>query len=379
MSKNQILLQYYHSSVDKDGKPFKEKWDHYFYDPRTGIIYFEKKHNGKRIKFSTKETNPHKAKRFANAEFDRRTNNRKSHVRNTIGEELDLYLKVKESENLSYFTIKSYQRGVKDIREFWGDRMPSEINRDTLTEWYAWWPRNKDIEMENVVKWMRNFCKYLSQKVVNGLPVLPAVPTIKDPNKKQIDIARANNKERIISADEFKIIHSKAEDWIHQIVVLFMYTMATRIDETLKLEFGKTIFLDEDIPKYKWHAGQNKADLVGQHALHTKLIGPLKRLRALRESEGTTKLFPQKKDNSKSISEQQIEWEFWRERADLGWNWTPHTFRHTCLTNVLNDPRVPQLVACKQYRVSPQVALKVYMKTKAETMLSLRDVIEVKL
>lgn len=379
MSKNQVLLPFYYVTTDKEGNVSKEKWDHYFFDPKTGIIYFEKRHNNKRIKFSTKETSGQKAKRFANAEFDRRTNNRKSYVKNTISEELDLFLKVKDAENLSYFTIKSYQRGVKDIKEFWGDRMPTEINRDTLTEWYAWWAVHKDIEMENVVKWMRNFCKYLSQKVVNGLPILPAVPTIRDPNKKQIEIARANNKERIITPDEFKIIYHKAEDWISQIIVLFMYTMGTRIDETLKLEFDKTIFLDDQIPKYRWLAGQNKADLVGQHALHTALIKPLNRLKALRESEGTMKLFPQKKDNSKSISEQQIEWEFWRERAELGWHWTPHTFRHTCLTNVLNDPRVPQLVACKQYRVSPQVALKVYMKTKAETMLSLRDVVEVKL
>lgn len=373
MSVRQKLIPYIHT----DG----ETWKQFFVDPRSQIIYFEARINGRRIKFSTGEKVPNgvKAKRIANTELDRILGRKKTLVRSLINEELDLYLKVKDAENLSYFTIKSYQRGVADIRPFWGNKLPTEINRDTLTEWYEWWYKNRDIEMENVVKWMRNFCKYLSQKVVGGFPVLPAVPTISDPRRKQTLISRANKKERIILPDDFTTIHTTAENWIHQIIVLFMYTMATRIDETLKLDFAKTIFLDEAVPKYRWFAGQNKADLVGQHALHLSLIEPLKQLRELRRSEGTTLLFPQKTNNQVAISEQQIDWDGWRKRADLGWHWTPHTFRHTCLTNVLNDARVPQLVACKQYRVSPQVALKTYMKTKEDTMLSLRDVIEVKL
>jgi integrase len=357
-----------------------QTWDGYFVDAKSGIIYYEARHAGKRIKFSTKETNGVKAKRVANSELEKRLGRKKQYVRALIKEELALYLKVKDSENRSYFTIKSYQRGARDIELFWGYKLPSEINRDTLTEWYAWWREHKpDVEIENAVKWMRNFCNYLSQKVVNGYPVLPAVPTIVDPNRKQILISRAKKKEKIISPSEFTKIYRTAEDSVHSLVVLFMYTMATRIDETLNLDFVQTIQLDDPIPKYRWSAGQNKSDLVGQHALHQALIEPLKALREIRKAEGTAMLFPQKINNQKGLREQQIDWNGWRKRADLGWHWTPHTFRHTCLTNVLNDSRVPQLVACKQYRVSPQVALGTYMKTKDETMLSLRDVIEVRL
>lgn len=373
MSSRQKLVPYVHT----DG----EVWEYFFVDVKSKVIYFEKRHNGKRVKFSTHEKVPNgvKAKRFANTEFDKRTGKKKDHVRNLIKEELVLFEKVKDGENLSYFTQKSYKRGIKDIKAFWGDKLPSEINRDTLSEWYAWWRANKKIEIENAVKWMRNFCKYLSQKTVNGMPLLPAVPTISDPNRKQIMIARANKKERVISPDEFKIIYDKAENEDHQILVLFMYTMATRIDETLNLDFKRTILLDEPLPVYRWFAGQNKADLVGQHAIPTCLVEPLRKLREQRRAEGTDLLFPQKKNIHVGLREQQIEWEFWRERAALGWHWTPHTFRHTCLTNVLNDPRYPQLVVCKQYRVSPQVAAKTYVKTKQETMLLLRDAIEVKL
>jgi len=357
----------------------KQRLEHFFTDAKTGIIYYQRRINGKKFCFSTGETNLNKAKSEANKRLEARLGIKKVYVRDQIKDELKAYEKVKDSENLSYFTIKSYKRGIQDIALFWGEKFPHEITRDNLALWYDWWRANKDIEMENAVKWMRNFCKYLSQKTHNGMPILPAVPTISDPNRKKIMIARANKKERIISPAEFKLIHDSALNYKDALIVRIMYTMATRIDETLNLDFEKTILLDEPIPLYQWFAGQNKADLVGRHALHLSLISDLKTLRDERTKEGTSLLFPQSKNNQKPLREQMIDWDAWRKRAALTWHWTPHTFRHTCLTNILNDPRFPQIVACKQYRVSPQVALKTYVKTKEETMLLLRDAIEVKL
>lgn len=372
MSAGQKLVPYIHT----DG----QIWKHYFVDTKSQIIQFEARINGKKIKFSTKEKFPNgvKAKRFANAELERRLGKKKVIVQNLIKEELDLYKKVKDAENLSYFTIKSYERGIRDIKLFWGDMLPHEINRDNLALWYEWWPKNKPgVEIENCIKWMRNFCKYLSQKTVNGMPILPAVPTITDPKRKQTMINRANKKQRIFTPEEIKVICDTAESWIYALVIKFMTTMATRIDETLELEFEKTIFLDEPIPVYRWFAGQNKADLVGQHALHLSLIEPLKKLREIRRAEGTRKLFPQKLNNQVGLREQQIDWNGWRKRANLGWHWTPHTCRHYCLTVIFNDPRVPQLVACKQFRISAKVAEETYVKTRVETMLLLRDIVEV--
>jgi hypothetical protein len=74
-----------------------------------------------------------------------------------------------------------------------------------------------------------------------------------------------------------------------------------------------------------------------------------------------------------------IDWDGWRERAGLGWDWASHIMRHTCLTNLFNDAKNPQAVICKQYRVSLAVALKTYVKVTRESMLAIRDSIEVKL
>lgn len=375
MSAKQKLVPYVHT----DG----QEWDHYFFDPRSQIIYFLKSHNGKKIKFSTKEKIPNglKAKRYANAEFDRRTGKRKAHVRTLIKEELAAWELLKESEGHKYDTMNNIRRARKQIEEFWGDRLPPEITRDTLAEWYAWWRANHpDIQIENAVKYMRNFARYLHEKVVNDRPLLASVPKISDPNRKAIRAKRAKKKERVLTGPEFKQIHSTAANSIEALVAHIMYTMATRIDETLKLDFRDKIRLDEEVPVYRWNVGETKAEaLEGRHALHLSLLEPLRELRVQRRAERTTLLFPQKINNQAPLREQQIDWDAWRKRADLEWHWTPHTFRHTCLTNLFNDPRNPHAVICKQYRVSLGVALETYVKVTREAMLSIRDTIEVSL
>jgi integrase len=231
--------------------------------------------------------------------------------------------------------------------------------------------------MENAVKYMRNFCHYLAQKVVDGKPLIPVVPNIADPNYKKIRRNRKKKKERVITADELKTIVKTAAHPDHQLIVLFMYTMAARITETLELKFGEQIILDRKTPMYRWSDGQNKADLDGWHALHPSLIDRLEWLRAVRKSTGTTRVFPQKLDNQKPLREQQIDWAGWRKRADLGWHWTPHTFRHTCLTNLFSDEKNPQGLICKLYRVSLAVALETYIHPTESSIEKMRNVIEV--
>jgi integrase len=374
MRSKQKLIPYLHAGT--------EKWDHFFVDPVSEVIYFVKKHNGKRIKFSTKEKVPNgvKAKRFANVEFDLRTGKRKRQVNTLIDEELDLYLAFKESEGHASDTMNNTRRARRQIGEFWGKKFPYEINRDNLVLWYAWWQKHyPDIQMENAVKYMRNFCKYLAEKTVNERPLLPAVPKISDPNHKQIRRARKRKKERIITPEDFKLILATAENPEHALLVSIMYTMATRISETLAMEFGTTIFLNEDPPVYRWFDGQNKADLDGFHALPTALVASFKSLCSKRRGEKTDLLFPQLFNNQAPLKEQQIDWQAWRDRAGLDHHWTPHTFRHTCLTNLFNNPKNPQAVICKQYRVSLQVALDTYVKITRDSMLAIRDAIEIDL
>jgi|GEM_PF-3833904 len=373
MKLNQKLIPYVHT----DG----EKWDYFRVDPISQIIYFEKKHNGKRIKFSTKEKVPNgiKAKRFANLEFDRRTGKKiKQGLFSLIKEELESYLKLKETEGLKCDTMNNV-RGVLQINEYWGKKLPHEITRDTFADWVSWWrQKHSDIQMENAIKYFNNFCTYLHQKVVNDRPLLPSSLRFKDPNMKQIKAKRARKKERIFTHEEFKLVHDTAANEVEALIVHLMYTMATRIDETLKLDFSR-IILDRDVPVYRWSSDNNKAGKIGEHALHPSLIRPLKRLREMRRAEGTILLFPQLRDNQKARAEQDVDWDEWRKRADLDWHWTPHIFRHTCLTLLFNDAKNPQAIICKLYRTSLQVALETYIKVTQESTIAMRDSIHVDL
>lgn len=369
MSTRQIL-----KPLIVDGKP----WDHYFYDSKTGIIYYEARIDGKRIKFSTKEKIPSKAKIEANRELKKRLGLFKQNVRTLVKEELKAWLLFKESEGHKQDTLNNIRRAKKQIEEYWGDKLPSDITRDSFAEWCAWWKENhSDIQMENAVKYFNNFCRYLHEKVVNGRPLLASILYFQDPNRKLIKAKRAKKKERVFTPEEFQKVHATAVNEVEALAVMFMYTMATRIDETLNLNFSERINVDREMPTYQWTVDDNKAGLIGQHFLHQSLIAPTRSLYLRRLSEKTDLLFPQKQDNLKPLREQMIDWEAWRKRADLGWHWTPHTFRHTCLTMLFNNKDNPQAVICKLYRVSIQTAMQTYIKVTDEAKLAIKDSIEV--
>lgn len=353
----------------------------FFVDKQTGIIYFLKSVNNRKVKFSTRCKYPDvaKARRVANQEFQKRYGRRKEHLQPLITDELNLWLKTKEHEGLAYDTLNNVRRAKLQIEEFWGGKFPGEITSDNLVSWYQFWrEHNSKIEMENAVKYMRNFSRYLATKVVGGKPLLAAVPPIKDPNYKKIRKARKKKKENILTAEDFKKIYHSAESPEHQLIVLFMYTMATRITETLTMAFRHEIHFGRT-PEYCWSVGQNKADLEGRHALHPLLIEPLKAIYATRGDYDTILVFPQQKDKSKPLREQMIDWAGWRKRAGVSFHWTPHTFRHTCLSNLFNDEKNPQALICKLYRVSLAVALETYVKPTESGREKMRNAIEVRL
>lgn len=367
-------------------KPFKdsngEVWPYFFEHEKTGIIYFERKVSGKRITFSTrmKRDEAQKAKRFANKEFAERLAGKKISIRRLLGEEMDAWVEMKLStEDLSESMNYTLRRGVRQLKPFWENLTPSDINQETLGHFYLWWKRNHNIQMGTAIKTFQLFCAHLNQTAVRGQIVLPAIPKIKDPDAKKNKAKRALKRRRIVTPEELSQIVRTAANEDEALVVLFMYTMATRIDETLGMEFDSHILLFEETPVYRWFFGSNKADLEGQHYLHPVLIERLEELSERRHREGTRLLFPQKFDNRKHLREQQIDWSAWRKRSDLGWHWTPHIFRHTCLSNLFNDPQNPQALICKQYRVSMKVALETYIKPTHQTLVKLRDSIEVNL
>ncbi len=354
-------------------------------DQVSGFLHYLKKHNGKKIQFTTRCTKDQllRAKRIVNEELAKRLGGKKTvKQKSLIKDELPLWVSMKESEE----TTDDHKRHIKNAAErfiepFWGDKFPIELmNPELRKEWYDWFSKEfPGQQMEGPIKFIRNFSTYLTQKIINDAPLLPARPSFTDPNKKKVRRERKRKKALIFTSDDFKKIYLSAESEEHKLVVLIMYTMATRITETLSLSFDSEIDLESDPPVYQWSDGQNKADHDGFHALHPSLIEPLKRLRKIRTSEGTSMLFPQKWNNQAALKEQQIDWAAWRKRADIGWHWTPHTFRHTCLSNLFNDERNPQAIICKLYRVSLAVALETYVKPTRSGIEKMMTAIEVPL
>ncbi len=160
-----------------------------------------------------------------------------------------------------------------------------------------------------------------------------------------------------------------------QLAVLIMYTMATRVTETLTMRFGEECAVVDGKWTYRWSEEQNKAGLTGSHEFHAAVA---KRLDLLELKRGDL-LFPQKFDTRKALKEQQIKWADWRARAGLAYHWTPHTFRHTCLSNLFNDPKNPQALICLLYRVSLAVAMEHYIKPTKEGRAKMAKALKVNL
>lgn len=373
MSKGQILHPLFNN---------ESRVHDYYYDQETDMIYFRKSIEGKIIKFSTgvKRPNILGAKRFANSALRKKLNKRKNNISTLISDELISFQKVKDSENWKADSNKNIRNGIKQIKAFWGDKFPSEITADNIPLWFEWFKKEyPGQQKENAIKVMRMFTKYLGKKMVNGLPLLISVPTITDPDRKELLAHRQKRKERVFEGDDFKRVYDSGLDEAEKLVVLFMYLMATRIDETLKLRFGYEILLDQEPPVYQWTVGQNKADLVGRHAIHESLIEPLRKLREQRKVEGTPYLFPSRTDIAKPSYEQMIDWASWRDRAKIGWHWTTHTCRRSCLTDLFADENNPQILICKLYRVSLAVAFEHYIKTTKTGILKMQNAKKVSL
>lgn len=367
--------------IDDDGK---NHWPIHI-DQVSGFLHYVKKHRGRKVQFSTRCTKDQlvRAKRIINEELAKRLGTKRVvKTQPLIKDELPLWVAVKEAEETSDVHKVHVRYAAKNfIEPFWGNRFPLDMmSSEIRAEWYAWFAVEfPGQQMEGPIKFIRNFCTYLTQKLVNETPLLPGRPQFTDPNRKEVRRTRKRKTALIFTAEDFKKIHAAALNSDEALVIHIMYCMATRIEETLSMSFGAEIDLDSDVPIYRWSDGQNKADLDGFHALHPSLIEPLRALRKRRAAEGTDRLFPQKWNNQAHLKAQQIDWKKWRERANIGWHWTSKTFRHTCLSNLFNDERNPQVLILKLYRVSLQVALETYVKPNKSGIEKMRSALEVSL
>lgn len=350
-----------------------------FKDPRSNIIYSITSIKNKKHKFSTKIKYPNvsQAKRAANLRLSEIFGSNKKSITPLIKDEIPKYILLKESEGLDPKTLAVVRRVMKRrIEPFWGQMQAQEITREKMPEWFSWLHEKFPGEQHfNDVKYMRNFCRYLNQTQHNGRALLPAIPRIVDPDHKRVIAVRKKKNERIFTKAEFRKI-IKVADQTERLASLIMYTMATRIEETLTMSFDDQVVWENRRWQYVWSAGQNKADHEGRHDFPSALTAALTTRKEHSRKLGSLRLFPQVYNSQAPLRAQQIDWDGWRARAKLGWHWTSKTFRHTCLSNLFNDEKLPQALILKLYRISLAVALDVYVKPTESGREKMRNATE---
>jgi len=359
---------------DKDG----QRVSGLFVDPRSKIIYSVTSIKNKKHKFSTKVKLPNlaQAKRVANLRLSEIFGSNKKSITPLIKDEIPKYILIKESEGLDWKTLRVIRKKMDRIEKFWGSMQTNEITRERVNDWFAWMnERYPSQQRFNDVKYLRNFSRYLNETQWNGKPLLPAIPRIVDPDHKRVIAIRRKKNERIFTKQEFRKIITVASE-TERLAALIMYTMATRIEETLTMRFGEQVIVKGTGWEYVWSHGQNKADLSGRHNFPKAIVKFINEREAVSHHNKTDRLFPQTYNSSQALKPQQIDWDGWRERANLGWHWTSKTFRHTCLSNLFNDEQLPQALILKLYRVSLAVALDTYVKPTESGREKMRNAIE---
>lgn len=348
----------------------------FYLDSRSGIFYFIKSIEGKVIKFSTKTTNLTTAKRVAAKELKKRLNLKKPTAQPLLGYWMKKYLKEKlEDSSIGESAKKNAKNSIKQAFEFFRDYRPEEITKDLWGEFYAWHKRTYGFQFENAHKYFRNFLNWLSEERYFGQPVLFSVPRLQNPESKETRKARKEKKDHIFSDREFKKIYDVCGDR-ERVLILLMFTMGFRVESDALSAKWKQFKFDLDPPVYIFGEFDNKAGLEGRQAIHSLA---LEHLLEWRKTAGYSEwVFPQKNDPTKHLRAQMINWAELRAKAKIGWHWTAHTFRHSCLTR-LAERGHPMHLICKCFRISAQEFMQTYAHLTPEGISQMQNAIEVEL
>ena len=348
----------------KDGSA--DLYKEFFVDPKSRVIYFMKRMDGRLHQFSTK------AKEFANAKLKKEIRSGKN-IRTLISTEISAYIDVRDAAairgDIDMKTMGVIRRSLGRAKEFWGDLRPEEITDEKWLEFVKWHEANYPKQtLFNVRKYFKSLCKYMRGKVVNGRPVLLADPRLFDPNATRERKARKKRKSRILTKDEINAILA-ASNQRDKTIILLMYTMGFRIDEACGLRWDNLDLSPTD-PVYKFGEDDNKAGHEGLQSLSTEVYEILKAWPRTSEY-----VFPQKHDVSKRCRPQMIDWKAIKKTSEVTWSWTAHTFRHTCLTELFTNVALSQAAIMKCYRISLRTALEHYIHLDKAARTTLRDAI----
>lgn len=335
-----------------------------------GVIYFRQMIDGEEIKFSTGETSLVKARMVVGRELKRRLERYTSKVKTLLGDEIEKYIAVREKDEITADAMKNIRNGLKQVKPFWQNKLPSEITADSWRECYEWFKVNHPtIQFENANKVFRTFCKWLNQPTKDRGVLIFYVPTIKNPEAKKTRKERKRRKSRIFTDEEFTKIYQACE-LREQVLVLLMYTMAFRVESDALSARWDQFHMHAELPFYHFGEFDNKAGLEGRQAIHEVTLEHLKRLK---EVTGHSEfVFPQQNDPTKHLRRAMIDWPAIRKKSGVTWDWSAHRFRHSCLTK-LAERGFPMHLICKCYRISAQEFMNTYAHLTPEGLASMQN------
>ena len=244
---------------------------------------------------------------------------------------------------LSDNTIQAYRRDLSRYQRFLGDVAIDEVRRDQVTAFLA-----SLMEGENAVSKssaarmlssVRSFHRYLRDEGILELDVTADVKPPKLPMSlpKAITIDQMNAVLASTDGDEPQAIRDKA-------LLELLYATGARISEAVALNVDDV--LDGDVVRLFGKGGKQRVVPVGSYA-RAAIAAYLVRVRPVFSARGlaTPALFLGVRGQRMS---RQNAWLIIRaaaERAKLGFEISPHTFRHSFATHLLSggaDVRVVQ-------------------------------------
>lgn len=346
----------------------------FYYDPDSSIIQFVKRVDGQIVRFSTgiKIPNVRKAKEVANAKLRSKLNN-KTGVKQLIGALFEAFLEDSDKDarrgNLDPATLQKRRQAWNQLKGFWKNLRPEEITVEKWSEFLDYFEANfSGQSVFNARKYFGVFARMLNQRIYNGRPVLASVPTFKNPFATKERKARKRKKSRIFTqAEVLALVKNASMD--EELLILLMAQMAFRIIEACSLRWENI-----DIKDGFYHFGEddNKAGHEGQQAIPEAILS---RLRMRSKTKQSDYVFPQRNDSTKHIRPQMIDWADLKTKSKVTWGWSPHTFRHWCLTLLFSDPKNNHPAIMHAYRISYKVALEHYIHVGVEALESLRNAI----
>lgn len=338
-------------------------------DARSHIIYHDKQYENRRLKFTCDTKSPVVAYRTAPAIVRKKLNRPEDtpKVRPLITDEIKKF-KERKLEEVGPRTNTVIRQAMERVDEYWGQEFCEVFDAEDFQDrWAAFREWHKGAypgqTMFNVIKYARNFSKFLHEKgLTRKLPRLP------NPDAKIEKLRLKKKKLKIYSREEFVRL-CRACDRRGRLLCRMGYRLAFRISDCVTLK-KSMVNLDPADPTIQFE-GDDKADTFVKVPLTPDVVRGLRwQMAQCPESEW---VFPQERDPSKHIKTQQFDFKMARKRAGVA-HGTFHTLRHTRLTLDFGNAKIPQVMVMALRRVSLLTALAHYIHPTEADRKIMREV-----